>query len=184
MCFGNFVSSAVVPLITLSNIRPWCWILSLLYFSIEEKVNRAKRNTGSFYILLYTYTFTVLFNTGSLFVGGYCIGMVTGENCLWTIRHIQILVFESKRKTAEIKCQSFKIWSWFSYLSIKKNSTWTSCNTCWWFLMRRITCLCWEWYQTIAQDLWNWFSKYESLLISQLNPEEGDSSIVISQRIM
>ena len=34
--------------------------------------------------------------------------MTTKENCIWTIGRVQILVHESKRRTAEVKCQSFK----------------------------------------------------------------------------
>ena len=30
--------------------------------------------------------------------------MVTEENCLWIIEHVQILVYESKRGTVEVKC--------------------------------------------------------------------------------
>ena len=33
--------------------------------------------------------------------------MVTEENCLWTIGYIQILVHKSKRRTSEIKCESY-----------------------------------------------------------------------------
>ena len=44
--------------------------------------------------------------------------MVTEENCLWTIVCVQILVHERKRRTAEAKCESFKIGSWFIYASI------------------------------------------------------------------
>ena len=44
--------------------------------------------------------------------------MVTEENCLWTIVGIQILVHERKKRTTEAKCESLKIWSWFTYVSI------------------------------------------------------------------
>ena len=44
--------------------------------------------------------------------------MVTEENCLWTIGGVQIVVPKSKRRTAEVKCQSFKICSWFTYVPI------------------------------------------------------------------